>query len=313
MTIREHPALGWWMAFAGAFGFSFKAVLVKLAYRYGVDAETILALRMGFALPFFLLLGWAAEQRAAHRLSVRQWGILFVLGFLGYYGSSYLDFLGLRYISAGLERMILFCYPTLVVLMSAAFLGTRLDRRTLASLVVCYAGLALALVHDLGQNPGSAHDVWLGGGLVFASAVAYALYLLGTGQVVAQIGASRLSAWATTFACLLVLGQFAAMRPLPSLWQQPAPVLWLGLAMALVSTVAPVWLVSEAIRRLGSGPVSMSATLGPVLTLLLSAWLLDESLSLTQLAGCGLVIAGVVMMSRRPRPVSAATAAGEGG
>ncbi|WP_221928879.1 MULTISPECIES: DMT family transporter [Tepidiphilus] len=310
MTTREHTALGLWMAFAGAFGFSFKAVLVKLAYRHGVDAETILALRMGFALPFFLLLGWAAEKKATHRLTARQWGTLFVLGFLGYYGSSYLDFLGLRYISAGLERMILFCYPTLVVLMSAAFLGTRLDRRTVASLAVCYAGLALALVHDLGQNPGSVHDVLLGGALVFGSAVAFALYLLGTGQVVGKIGATRLSAWATTFACLLVLGQFVVMRPLPSLWQQPAPVLWLGLAMALVSTVAPVWLASEAIRRLGPGPVSMISTLGPVLTLLLGAWLLDEPLTFAQLAGCGLVIGGVVMMSRRPRP--AATAAAEG-
>ena len=136
-------------AVLAAVGFSGKAILVKLAYRYGVDAETLLALRMAFSLPFFLGMAWIGVGRAASPLTPRDWGWLCRLGLLGYYLASYLDFLGLRYISAGLERLILFVYPTLVVLLAALWLGQPLTRRMLGALALCYAGIALALAHDL--------------------------------------------------------------------------------------------------------------------------------------------------------------------
>ena len=183
--------LGLTFAVLGAVGFSFKAILIKLAYPYGVDAVTLLALRMGLSLPFFLALGWADQRRRQPvPLAGRDWGLMLGLGFSGYYLASYLDFLGLQYISAALERLILFAYPTLVVLFSALFLGKPITRRAAGSIALCYAGIALAVAHDLDLG-GDAHEVWLGGALVFGSAVSYALYLMGNGQAVGRLGAAR--------------------------------------------------------------------------------------------------------------------------
>ena len=285
-------------AVLGAVGFSFKAILIKLAYPYGVDAVTLLALRMGLSLPFFLALGIADGRRRQHaKLSGRDLALLAGLGFSGYYLASYLDFLGLQYISAALERLILFAYPTLVVVFSALFLGKPITRRALACIALCYAGIALAVAHDL-NIAGSARDVWIGGGLVFGSAVSYALYLMGNGQAVVRLGAARVTAWASAIACLLCLTHFAVTRPL-GLLVQPAPVMGLAVAMAVFSTVLPVWMVSEAIRRLGAGPVSLIGTLGPVVTLFLGWLILAEPIGLFQILGGALVVSGVVLVGRK--------------
>lgn len=298
-------------AVLGAVGFSFKAILIKLAYPFGVDAVTLLALRMGLSLPFFLALGWADGRRQRHApLSARDLGLMFGLGLTGYYLASYLDFLGLQYISAALERLILFAYPTLVVVLSALFLSKPITRRTWACIGLCYAGIALAVTHDLNiaGGAGNAHNVWIGGGLVFGSAVSYALYLMGNGQAVGRLGAVRVTAWASAIACLLCLAHFALTRPL-GLLVQPAPVMGLAVAMALFSTVLPVWMVSEAIRRLGAGPVSLIGTLGPVVTLFLGWLILAEPIGLFQLLGGALVVAGVVLVGRKG-PQGKASAAG---
>lgn len=300
--VRPVPAValdrfGLLCAVLAAVGFSFKAILVKLAYRYGVDAETLLALRMAFSLPFFIAMGWMSAHRATRRLTPRDGAWLFGLGLLGYYLASYLDFLGLHYISAALERLILFVYPTLVVLLSALWLGQPLTRRTLGALALCYAGIALAVAHDL-RLAGTARDLALGGVLVFGSALSYALYLLGNGKIVGRLGAVRVTAFASLIACGLGIGQFLLLRPVAAL-VQPGPVYALALAMALFSTVLPVWAVSEAIRRIGAGPVALTGSLGPIVTLLLAWLLLDETLGVAQLAGVALVIAGVTVMARR--------------
>ena len=295
-----HPTadrLGLLCAVLAAVGFSFKAILVKLAYRYGVDAETLLALRLAFSLPFFLGMAWIGVNRAASPLTPRDWGWLFGLGLLGYYLASYLDFLGLRSIGAALERLILFVYPTLVVLLSALWLGQPLTRRTLGALALCYAGIALAVAHDL-RLAGTARDLALGGSLVFGSALSYALYLLGSGRIVGRLGAVRVTAFASLIACGLGIGQFLLLRPLAAL-AQPGPVYGLALAMALFSTVLPVWAVAEAIRRIGAGPVALTGSLGPIATLLLAWLLLDETLGVGQLAGAALVITGVMVIARR--------------
>ncbi len=288
------------LAFAvlGAVGFSFKAILVKLAYRHGVDAETLLALRMAFALPFFLVMGALASRRAQQPLAARDWGWLAALGFFGYYLASYLDFLGLGYISAALERLILFSYPTIVIVLSALFLGQRITARTLGALALCYLGIGFAVGHDL-KIAGETADVVLGCVFVFGSALSYALYLMGNGQLVGRLGSARLTAWASSFACAFSLAQFFALRPVAALFEQAWQVYALTLAMALFSTVAPVWLVSEAIRRLGAGPVSLTGTLGPAITILLGWLLLDEAIGLAQLAGTAMVVGGVLVMARR--------------
>ena len=284
-------------AVLAAVGFSFKAILVKRAYQYGVDAETLLALRLAFSLPFFLGMAWIGVGRAASPLTPRDWGWLFGLGLLGYYLASYLDFLGLQYLSAALERLILFVYPTLVVLFSALWLGQPLTRPVLGALALCYAGIALAVAHDL-RLAGTARDLALGGALVFGSALSYALYLLGSGRVVGRLGAVRVTAFASLIACGLGIGQFLLLRPLAAL-AQPGPVYGLALAMALFSTVLPVWAVAEAIRRIGAGPVALTGSLGPIVTLLLAWLLLDEALGVGQLAGAALVITGVMVIARR--------------
>jgi len=303
MARRPHTAppldrIGLLCAVFAAVGFSFKAILVKLAYQYGVDAETLLALRMAFSLPFFIGMAWVSAHRATSRWTPQDGAWLFGLGLLGYYLASYLDFLGLRYISAALERLILFVYPTLVVLLSAVLFGQRITGRVLSALALCYAGIALAVAHDW-RLAGSARDLALGSALVFGSALSYALYLLGNGRVVNRLGVLRVTAFASIVAGLLAIGQFLLLRPVAVLLLQPGPVYALALAMTLFSTVLPVWAVSEAIRRLGAGPVALTGSLGPIVTLLLAWLLLDEGLGAAQMAGAALVIAGVTVMARR--------------
>lgn len=274
----------------GALGFAFKAIFIKYAYRFGVDATTLLAMRMGYSLPFFAAMGWWADRRAPQPLSAADWRDLAVLGLLGYYLSSYLDFLGLKYISASLERVILFIYPTLVVVIGALLGRQPLSGRVQAALLLSYGGVALVVLHDLGSA--DAGRIGFGAPLVFASALSYAAYMIRAGGVVQRLGATRVAAAATGIASLLCLVQFVLLRPLGDL-VQPWQVQAAGAAMALFSTVLPIWMVTQAIRRLGAGPTAIIASLGPVFTLLLARVLLGEPVSLLQLAGSALVVLGV--------------------
>ena len=290
---------GFLYAVVAALGFSFKAIFVKSAYRYGVDAETLLALRMLYALPLFLVLAYVAARQARAPITLADWRDLAVLGFFGYYMSSYLDFLGLQHISAALERVILFVYPTIVVLFTAWRARTMPSRATGLALAVCYIGVAFVIVHDVRTGQG---HVLIGGLLVLASSLCYAVYLLRAGELLTRLGSTRVAAWATVFACTFVLIQFAVLRPLVSLGAQPWQVHGLSIAMAIFSTVLPIWLVSEAIRRLGAGSTAIIGSLGPVITMV-TAWLvLGESLSALQWLGAALVIFGVGTLSKPNQP-----------
>jgi drug/metabolite transporter (DMT)-like permease len=284
------------LAIVAALGFSFKAILVKLAYPYGVDAVTLLALRMAFALPVFLWVGFSASKDAP-ALSQRDWLTIAVLGVLGYYGASILDFLGLKYISAGLERLILFTYPTLTLLFGMALHGRAVTRREALALVLCYAGIAAAFVHDL-QFSGDTTAVWIGGGFVFASSVSYALYLSGSAGMIGKLGAARFTALAMLVSTAATGGHFLATQPLTAL-VQPWPVYALGAAMGLFCTVLPVFAQSAAIRRIGSGQAALVGMVGPLLTIAFAWLLLDEGFSTAQMVGAALVIAGVAAVSRR--------------
>lgn len=284
------------LAIVAALGFSFKAILVKLAYPYGVDAVTLLALRMTFALPVFLWVGFSASKDAP-ALSQRDWLTIAVLGVLGYYGASILDFLGLKYISAGLERLILFTYPTLTLLFGMALHGRAVKRREALALVLCYAGIAAAFVHDL-QFSGDTTAVWIGGGFVFASSVSYALYLSGSAGMIGKLGAARFTALAMLVSTAATGGHFLATQPLTAL-VQPWPVYALGAAMGLFCTVLPVFAQSAAIRRIGSGQAALVGMVGPLLTIAFAWLLLDEGFSTAQMVGAALVIAGVAAVSRR--------------
>ena len=284
------------LAVVAALGFSFKAILVKLAYPYGVDAVTLLALRMAFALPVFLWIGFTASRNAP-ALTLRDWVTVTVLGALGYYGASILDFLGLKYISAGLERLILFTYPTLTLMFGVVLHGRAISRREGIALALCYVGIAAGFAHDLKVGGGST-AVWIGGGFVFASSVSYALYLSGSAGMIARLGAARFTALAMLVSTAATGGHFLATQPLAALIQ-PWPVYALGAAMGLFSTVLPVFAQSAAIRRIGSGQAALVGMVGPLLTIVFAWLLLDEGFSTAQMIGAALVIAGITAVSRK--------------
>jgi drug/metabolite transporter (DMT)-like permease len=283
------------LALLAAFGFSLKAIFIKLAYPYGVDAITLLALRMGFALPVFLWIGLAG-RKAGGSLTRQDWGKLFLLGCLGYYGASILDFWGLEYISAGLERLILFTYPTLTILIGVLFQGKAFTRREGAAIALCYTGIGFAFVHDL--NLGDTRSVLIGGALVFASSVSYAFYLSGSGPMIARLGAMRFAALAMLFSSAVTLIHFLAVQPLTA-FIQPLPVYGWSLAMALFATVIPVFALSAAIRRIGAGPASLFGMVGPILTIGFGWWLLGERISIEQTIGATFVVLGILIVSRR--------------
>ncbi|MBL8393190.1 MAG: DMT family transporter [Candidatus Accumulibacter sp.] len=289
--------LGIALAVLAALGFSFKAIFVKLAYAAAaVDAVTLLSLRMVFSLPVFVWVGFVAS-RSAPPLVRQDWLMLATLGLLGYYGASILDFLGLQYISAGLERLILFTYPTLTLLIGVLFMGKRLTGRELAALLLSYAGIGLAFAHDL-EVVGDTGSVLIGASFVLASSLSYAFYLAGSGPAIARLGAARFTALAMLVSTLATQVHFVVTQPLAALLQ-PWPVYAYGLAMAVFSTVLPVFMQSAAIRRIGSAKAVLIGTLGPMLTILFGWWLLSEPISTAQLAGAGLVLAGVLLVSRR--------------
>nr|WP_298149961.1 DMT family transporter [uncultured Pseudoxanthomonas sp.] len=282
------------LAALGAIAFSGKAIIVKLGYRYGADAVTLLALRMLVAFPFFLAMGAWAARRGAPLAAADRWRIL-SLGFLGYYLASFLDFAGLAYITATLERLILYLTPTLVALIGWLAFGRRITRRQALALLVSYAGVALAFGHDL-QAGGA--DIMLGGVLVFGSALAYAVYLVGSGELVARVGAVRLTAYASSVACVLCLLQFVLLRPLDALalpWQVHA----LSLVNGTLCTVLPVLAVMMAVARIGSTLAAQVGMIGPVSTIVLSLLLLGEPMGPWQVAGTVLVMAGVFVVSQQ--------------
>jgi drug/metabolite transporter (DMT)-like permease len=284
----------------GVLGFSFKAILIKLAYAWHpIDAVTLLALRMLYSAPFFVAMAWwAGRARNARPFTRKDWRALVGLGFIGYYLASLLDFTGLQYISAALERLVLFLYPTLVVLLSALVLGKPITRRAAIALFLSYAGIALVFAHDLAFT-GNAPALWTGGALVFGSALAYAVYLVGATDVISRLGSTRFIAWAMLMSSVFVLAQFAATRPLARL-DVPPSIHALSLAMAVFSTVLPTWLIAEAIRRIGANASSLIGSLGPVFTIGLGVAILGEPAHWIQLAGAALVLAGVMLVTVRP-------------
>jgi len=298
MPHTSRPALsGLLLAAAGAIAFSGKAIIVKLSYTYGVDAVTVIMYRMLFALPFFIAMGlWAERQTIARENPLTRRDVIDIvgLGFVGYYLSSYLDFLGLQYITASLERLILYLNPTLVVLLGWAIYKKPIHPIRMLAMAISYSGVMLVFSHELSF---AGADVALGGSLVFGSAVSYAVYLLYSGQLVQRIGSLRLVGWATSVACVCCIAQFVVLRPL-SAAVVPVDVLWLGVLNAVACTVAPVLMVMMAIERIGAALAAQTGMIGPMSTIALGVWLLDEPLNAWIGAGTLLVLGGVFIVSK---------------
>ena len=281
--------------FIAAFGFSAKAILIKLVYVSSeVDPITLMGLRMAMSLPFFLLsVIWFHRDADSVPLNRRDWLVLIVLGTIGYYLASLLDFTGLVYISAGLERLILFLYPTMVVLFSAVLYRRAVELREIAALTLSYTGIVLVFI---GNSNVQSNQLWLGTGLVFGSAVVFALYMMGSGIMIRRIGSARFTAYSMTVACVVTTAHFGIHQGIRQLILPP-DVYGFAFLMAILSTVVPAFFMNAGIRRLGSGHASIISSAGPVATLILAYLLLDEALTVWQIIGTVLVLTGVITTS----------------
>ena len=295
-------------AVLAALGFSFKAIFVKLAYAAGpVDAISLLALRMALSLPLFAWLVWASRGQGGPPLSAGDGLRVALLGLFGYYLASLFDFYGLQFISAGLERLILFTYPTLVLVIQAIVQRERPTLRTLAAMGLCYLGLGIAFVHDI-ASAGTGNQVLVGSLWVFASAVTYALYYSGTGMMLKRMNSMRLAGLCGSASSLMVLAHYLLVADVAPLLQLPSAV-WLNAAlMALFSTVLPIYWVALAIQRMGPTHTAAVGNLGPVLTMLASWLILSEAVSLYQVAGLVLVLFGVSRLKPAKKPEAQAAA-----
>jgi drug/metabolite transporter (DMT)-like permease len=281
------------LAAGGSIAFSAKAIIVKLAYRHGVDAVTLIMFRMLFALPLFLALAWWAGSGKTP-LTRRDLAVVCGLGFCGYYLASFLDFAGLQYISASLERLILYLNPTIVLFLGAVLFKRRVQPRQLLALAVSYGGVLLVFGQEANL---SGRDTLLGAALVFGSAVAYAVYLVYSGAEVQRLGALRLTGWATSVACVLCILQFVLLRPLDAALVAPT-VLWLSVLNATLCTFAPVIMVMMAIERVGATLTAQTGMIGPLSTIAMGVLVLGEPFNAWIVAGTGLVLTGVWLLAR---------------
>ncbi|HYT47015.1 MAG TPA: DMT family transporter [Burkholderiales bacterium] len=288
---------GWGIAFAlvGVLAFSFRPILIKLSYAaHPVSPNTLLFLRMALSLPFFLIIAWWLRGQQP-RLTARDWGGVAGLGFIGYYAASFLDFIGLQYVGAGVGRLILFLYPTLVLVISSLFLRNNPTLRQVGALVLSYAGIALVVSDQVGATPEGKLFV-LGVMLVFASALCYAIYLVAGSELVKRIGSMRFTAYSMVVATLPAIAQFLVLEPRGAL-ELPPSVWTYAIILATVSTVLPLFLQAEALRRIGATEFALVGAVSPVSVAVMSALGLDEPFGLRQAAGAALVICGVLLVS----------------
>jgi len=282
------------IALTGAILFSTKAVVAKLIYRYQVDAVTLITFRMAFSFPIFALIAlWHVRKSEPLPWSDR-WRLI-GLGLTGYYLSSFLDFLGLQYISAGLERLILFLTPSFVLLVSSIIYRRTVSGLEWAALVLSYMGIVLVFLHDLKFG---GDQVLLGSMMVLGAAISYAIYLLQSGQLVRKIGSVRLVSYAMCVSSAACIGQFFVLRPV-SMLMQPAEVYGLSLINAIFCTVLPVFMTMIAVQKIGAATASQAGMIGPVSTLFLAAVFLGEPINIWQIAGTVLVMGGMYLLSKK--------------
>ena len=291
---------GVFIALLGAVLFSTKAIFVKLAYRdTQIDAVTLLALRMIFSLPFFVVSAFVTSGKSENvKFTRRQWFYVALIGCLGYYISSLLDFMGLYYVTAGIERLILFIYPTLVLLMSSIIFKQKIKPLQWLALIITYAGLATAFVSEIELGSTNNKNFLYGSLLIFICAFTYATYIVGSGRLIPVVGASKFNSYAMSFASAGVLLHFFFTTEV-SLFHQPIKVYEYSFLMAIFGTVLPSYLVTEGIKRIGSGNTAIIGSIGPVSTLVLAYFFLSESFSVGQLIGTAMILIGVLIIGKQ--------------
>jgi len=296
---RKHYLYGILMAAVGSVLFSGKAILVKLCFGYGINPETLIALRMLMALPmFWAVYWWESRRKTMAPISWLDRGKLFFLGFLGYFLSSYIDFIGLQYISAGLERIVLYLTPTIVLVISHFLLHKPISRLQWYALIVGYVGVFVVFIQDASST---GIHAWYGMLLVFASACSYAIYLIGSGEMVRRIGSVRLVVYASSASAFFSILQSTIYNP-SAMLEQVAQIYWLSLLNAGVCTVIPMLLIMVAINRIGSPLVAQAGIVGPVSTIFMGYLVLGEPITAVQIGGMLLVIAAMWLLVRNDAP-----------
>jgi len=281
----------------GAIFFSTKAIFVKLAYGYGIDSVSLLTLRMAFSFPIFLGIGfWSARKKTGKQyvMTRKDWMLTVLFGVMGYYVASLLDFLGLQYISASFERIILYLYPTIVLLMSFILYKTKIKGIHFLALLLTYIGVGIAFYENLQLN--QVDNILKGSLLVFGAAISYAIYLVGSGRLLPKIGTIRYNSISMSAACIGIFLHNAIIHGM-DVFNFDAPIYYLGMALALIATVIPSFLMAEGIRVIGSSNAAIIGSIGPISTIVLAYVLLGERLGWLQWVGTLFVIAGVLLIT----------------
>ena len=308
MTQKNHQQfvyIGFLITLAGAILFSTKAIFVKLAFREtGVDAVTLLALRMLFSLPFYIAAAWfTGRKESTIALTPRYWAWIFTMGIFGYYLSSLFDFVGLQYVSAGLERLILFLYPTFAVLLNTYIFKAKLSGIQLIALVLTYLGIGIAYYAELQTDLGGP-GFYFGSLMIFLCAVTYSMYLVGTGQLVQKTGATRYTAYTMIAATGGIFTHFIVSHDVRNIVFTPT-LTGYAIGLAIIATVIPSFLLSNGMKRIGSNNVSIITSIGPVSTIIQAHFFLCEKILIMQMIGTALVISGVLLIGWKSSGVNA--------
>lgn len=295
-TSEQRRTLGLILTLAGAVLFSCKAIVIKLAYQdFEVASIVLLGLRMAFSLPFFLLIGYFRGGRNSEQEAMKGEDFLLIItiGVVGYYLASYTDFLGLQHLSAGMERLVLFTYPTMVLLLQRVLFGIPIKKVQWIATLICYVGIGLAFS---GSDFSVGNKFVLGASLVFTSAFLYSMYVIGSGRLTPRLGSVRFTSVALVAASLAVLLHVVLSGN--TLLGLPLGLYGYGLTLAIFCTVIPSYMVTEGIRLVGANDAAILGAIGPVATIVLEFLVLGEHLNLVQSLGAILVIAGVVLIGR---------------
>lgn len=293
---------GFILTFIGAIFFSTKAIIVKLAFRdTTVDAVTLLALRMAMAVPFYILIGLFASNRAGNvQFTIRQWFYVILLGLTGYYISSLCDFIGLQYVSAALERLILFVYPTIALVLNAIIFKKKVNAYQKFALFLTYTGIAIAYFNELridSVNP----NFYYGSFFIFLCGFTFAIYLVGSGRLIPQVGAAKFTSYAMIAAAFgILLHYFISGRTVHEI---SGPLAFYGILLAIIATVIPTFIISAGIKKIGSNNVAIISTVGPVSTIIQAHYVLHETIRVGQIIGTALVIVGVLLIGWKGREI----------
>ena len=298
--------VGFLIAFIGAVLFSTKAIIVKKAFaEVHVDALTLLTIRMVFSLPFYLVAAFFITTNKSNiKLTGKEWLYIIILGLFGYYLSSLFDFIGLQYISAGLERLILFLYPSFAVLINAFFFKQEIKRIQVWALVITYIGIGIAYFGELQIDTGNPNFYW-GSFLIFLCSITYASYIAGSGYVIPKVGASKFTAYALLTSTAGVLLHYL-LRGEYNILQESKDLWWYGVTLALVATVVPTFMLSFALKKIGANNVAIISSVGPVSTIVQAHFVLGEPIFTEQIIGTVLVLVGVLLLSIKPKKLAMA-------